>query len=238
MRKLSVNVDHIATLREARKETFPDPVQAAVLAELGGASGITVHLRTDQRHIKERDLRLLRETIKTELNLEMALTKEMVKIANNIKPDIITLVPERPDEITTEGGLALKKLSPEKINPLVEMVKKAKRTLSVFIEPEKETVQLAKELGAHMIEINTNRYTKEPKNRFALLAEISETARFAKSIGLRVHCGHGLDYENIKEILKIKEIEGFSIGFAIIARAVFVGLKEAVSEMVRIIEAY
>lgn len=234
MRKLSVNIDHIATLREARKETVPDPVQAAVFAELGGADGITVHLRTDRRHIKERDLDLLRKTIKTELNLEMAATSEMLNVALKIKPDMVTLVPERPEELTTEGGLDVMKYY-KIIKPIAEQITKAGITLSVFIETDKNQVNAAKKLGAKQIEINTNLYSKDSKNRVIILKKIETIAKYAKSQNLCVHCGHGIDYWNIEPILAIKEIDGFSIGFSIIARAVLVGLKEAVSEMKKII---
>jgi pyridoxine 5-phosphate synthase len=234
MRKLSVNIDHIATLREARQEYVPDPVHAAVLAELGGADGITVHLRTDRRHIKERDLELLRKTIKTELNLEMAATDEMLKVALQIKPDMITLVPERPDELTTEGGLDVVK-NYKRIKPVTERIKKAGICLSFFIETDKNQVSAVKELGAERIEINTNLYSKDIKNREKIIKKIEAVAQFGKSRGLRIHCGHGIDYWNIEPILQIKEIDGFSIGFSIIARAVFTGLKEAVAEMKKLI---
>ncbi|MEO0076620.1 MAG: pyridoxine 5'-phosphate synthase [candidate division WOR-3 bacterium] len=242
MKKLLVNIDHIATLREARKESFPDPVQAATLVELGGGDGITVHLRTDRRHINERDLELLRKTIKTELNLEMAATNEMLDIALNVRPDIITLVPEKPEELTTEGGLDLKKHF-KTIKPIAEKIVSADILLSVFIEADKAQVLAAKKLGASLIEINTNQYSEKSriKNRDAevqinaILDRIASIAQFAKGQGLIVHCGHGLDYWNIEPILKINEIEGFSIGFSIVARAVLVGLKEAVSQMKMII---
>jgi pyridoxine 5-phosphate synthase len=235
MRKLSVNIDHIATLREARKESVPDPVQAAVFAELGGADGITIHLRSDRRHIKERDIKLLRETIKTELNLEMAATDEMLKIALQVKPDTITLVPERPEELTTEGGLDIKKYY-KRIKPLADKITKAGISLSVFIEADKNQVITAKKLNAKQIEINTNLYSKDLKNRNSILRKIETIAKFAKSQGLCVHGGHGLDYWNIEPILKIKEIDGFSIGFSIIARAIYIGLKKAVSEMKKLIK--
>lgn len=235
VRKLSVNIDHIATLREARHELIPDPVQAAVLAELGGADGITVHLRSDRRHINERDVLLLKETINTELNIEMASTKEMMNIASEIKPAMVTLVPERPEEITTLGGLDLNK-NLAKITPSAKKIKQAGIMLSVFIEADKKQVESAVRLGANQIEINTDLYTKDRKNRNRILEEIASVAQFAAGEGLIVHGGHGLDYKNIIDIISIKEITGFSIGFAIIARAVLVGLKDAVSEMKRIIE--
>ena len=238
VRKLSVNIDHIATLREARRELFPDPVQAAVLAELGGADGITVHLRSDRRHIHERDVFLLKETIKTDLNIEMAATKEMAEIAVQIKPAMVTLVPEKPEEITTLGGLDLTK-NLKKINPLAKKIKQARIMLSVFIEADKKQVESALKLRADQIEINTEclkHISDLPQAGSRILEEIISVAQFASAEGLIVHAGHGLDYKNIIDILSIKEITGFSIGFAIIARAVFVGLKDAVAEMKRIIE--
>lgn len=237
MRKLSVNIDHIATLREARKELVPDPVHAAVFAELGGADGITIHLRSDRRHIKEHDLELLRKTIKTELNLEMAATEEMLNIALKVRPDMITLVPERPEELTTEGGLDIKK-NYKRIKPVAEKLIKAGISLSFFIETDKSQVIAAKELGASQIEINTNLYSKDKINRLKILKKIETIAKFAFKKDLRVHCGHGIDYWNIEPILNIKEIDGFSIGFSIIARSVLVGLKEAVSEMKNIIKRF
>ncbi|MBS4015726.1 MAG: pyridoxine 5'-phosphate synthase [Candidatus Latescibacteria bacterium] len=234
MRKLSVNIDHIATLRQARKEPVPDPVHAAFLVELGGADGITVHLRTDRRHINERDLELLRKTIKTELNLEMAATKEMLEIAQRVKPDVVTLVPERPDELTTEGGLDVVK-NYQRIKPIAEQVKKAGIRLSFFIETDIKQVQTVKSLYADQIEINTNQYTKDIKNQSKIIKKIEKTARYAHQKGLLVHCGHGIDYWNIQPILQISEVSGFSIGFSIIARAVMIGLKQAVQDMKNII---
>ncbi len=233
MKHLSVNLDHVATLREARKESFPDPVQAAVLCELGGADGITVHLRQDRRHIKERDLELLRATIKTELNLEMAATEEMLNIALKVRPDVVTLVPERPEELTTEGGLDVIKNFPV-IQEAIGKLKSNGIITSIFIETDREQIKKAKEAGADKIEINTDAYSKE-KEREKILSRIRDVASYATSIGLRVHAGHGLNYTNISDICQITEITGFSIGFAIVARAVFVGLKEAVNEMKRLI---
>ncbi|MEO0086673.1 MAG: pyridoxine 5'-phosphate synthase [candidate division WOR-3 bacterium] len=234
MKKLSVNLDHIATLREARKENFPDPVQAAILCEIGGADGITVHLRQDRRHIKERDLELLRKTIKTELNLEMAPTEEMVNIALTYKPDWVTLVPESPEEVTTRGGLDLLKTYLV-VKEITNKLRDAGIKVSIFIEADKRQIEKAKELNACAIEINTDLYTKDIKNREKYLKEIKEASEYAFSLSLNVHAGHGLNYHNIIPLLKIKEIEEFAIGFAIIARAVYVGLKEAVYEMKRLI---
>ncbi|MGB9720219.1 MAG: pyridoxine 5'-phosphate synthase [bacterium] len=232
--ELSVNIDHIATLREARKEKFPDPVFAAVEAELGGADGITVHLRGDRRHIKERDLRLLREIIKTELNLEMAGTDEMLKIACSLKPDRVTLVPESPGEVTTQGGLNLISFK----GNLAGFIKKLNDTgirAGVFIDPDIAQINEALKVGAEYIEINTNEYSKNPQNKNEI-EKIYEIAEKAKESNLLVHAGHGIDYKNIVKLLEIKEITGYSIGFSIVARAVFVGLRQATEEMVKIIK--
>ena len=234
MKKLSVNLDHVATLREARKENFPDPVQAALLCEIGGADGITIHLRQDRRHVKERDLELLRRTIKTELNLEMAPTEEMLNIALTYKPDWVTLVPESPEEVTTQGGLDLVKVYSQ-VKEIVSALNANGIKTSIFIEADKERIEKAKELNAIAIEINTDLYTKDVKNRKKHWQAIKEASEFAASLSLLVRAGHGLNYHNILPLLEIKEIEEFAIGFAIIARAVYVGLKEAVYEMKRLI---
>ncbi|OPX17674.1 pyridoxine 5'-phosphate synthase [candidate division WOR-3 bacterium 4484_100] len=232
--ELSVNIDHIATLREARKELFPDPVYAAVEAELGGADGITVHLRGDRRHIKERDLELLRKVIKTELNLEMAATKEMAQIALKVKPDRITLVPESPGEVTTQGGLDLLNLK-ENLKPYIANLQENGIKVGLFLDPDPEQIKEAVRSGVQYIEINTNEFSKNPKSRDELI-KIARVAKAARREGLTVHAGHGIDYKNIKGLLTLSEITSFSIGFAIIARAVFVGLRQAVNEMIGIIK--
>ncbi len=234
--ELSVNIDHIATLREARKENFPDPIYAAVLAELGGANGITVHLRMDERHIKERDLRLLKQVIKTELNLEMAVTSRMMKIALEVKPDRVSLVPEQPGEITTQGGLNLLQRR-QTIQAAIKRLKKERIKVSIFIDPDPEQIRMAKKLGADMIEINTARYSII-KDKSRETVKVAQMARVAKKLGLIVHAGHGIDYQNIIPLLRIPEITGFSIGFSIVARSVFVGLTQAVREMREIIDKY
>ncbi len=232
--ELSVNIDHIATLREARKENFPDPVFAAVEAELGGADGITVHLRSDRRHIKERDLRILREIVKTELNLEMAATEEMLGIATTIRPDRVTLVPESPGEITTQGGLNLVSFSGD-LGRFIMALKDAGIKVGVFIDPDIVQVSEAKKSGAEYIEINTNEFSKKPENN-EVVEKIRNVAKQAHASGITAHAGHGIDYRNINNLLAIKEITSYSIGFAIISRAVFVGLRQATEEMVRIIK--
>ncbi len=232
--ELSVNIDHIATLREARKEKFPDPVFAAVEAELGGADGITVHLRGDRRHIKERDLRLLREIVKTELNLEMAVTEEMFNISSSIKPDRITLVPESPGEVTTQGGLNLINFKGD-LTGFINRLKDEGIRVGLFIDPDIAQISEALKAKVDYIEINTNEYSKNPAN-MKEIEKIRQMAERAYASGLEVHAGHGIDYKNIIKLLEIKEITSYSIGFAIVARAVFVGLRQATEEMVRIIK--
>lgn len=232
--ELSVNIDHIATLREARKESFPDPVFGAVEAELAGADGITVHLRGDRRHINERDLKLLRGIVKTELNLEMAATQEMAKITSNIKPNRITLVPEAPGEVTTQGGLNLLNIK-EDLKGFISNLKNQRIRVGIFLDPDIEQIKEATRVGAQYIEINTNEYSKSKKTRHEII-KIARAAKAARREGLTIHAGHGIDYRNIRYLLTINEITGYSIGFAIIARAVFVGLRQAVSEMVTLIK--
>ncbi len=234
MRLLSVNIDHIATLRQARRESFPDPVQAAAFVEAGGADGITVHLRQDQRHINERDVQLLRATIKTELTVEMAAVPRMIRFAQIVKPDQVTLVPEVITEVTTTSGIDVIK-ERIKIKRVISELKKADIRPCIFIEPEPEQIKVAAEIGARVVELNTDRYSKEIKQRRFHLERLLKAAEVATQNGLIVHVGHGLDYRSVVPILELNIAEGFSIGFAIVARAVFVGLKEAVAEMKRII---
>lgn len=234
--ELSVNIDHIATLREARQENFPDPLKAAVVAEQAGANGITIHLRMDQRHIKERDFKMLKQTIKTELNLEMAVSRRMLKLALEVRPDRASLVPEQPGEITTQGGLDLRR-APEEVSRAIKRLKGRGIKVSIFLDPAMPQIKLAKKLGADMIEINTARYSTL-KNRRPETLKIARLAKFAKKIGLAVHAGHGIDYKNIIPLLRIPEITGFSIGFSIISHAVFVGLANAVQEMKEVIASH
>jgi pyridoxine 5-phosphate synthase len=235
MRTLSVNIDHIATLRQARQENFPDPVQAAVLAELGGADGITVHLRQDQRHINLRDVKLLRQTIKTELTVEMAATPAMVKFVRLVKPDQVTLVPEVITEVTTTRGHDV--IRQQKIlRRVVANLKKAGIRVCIFIEPDPAQIRAAAAIGAEVVELNTDRYSKEPGRWQLHLSRLKIGADAARSSGLVVHVGHGLNYQNIVPILEENIAQGFSIGFSIVARAVFVGLTAAVAEMKRIIQ--
>jgi pyridoxine 5-phosphate synthase len=234
--RLGVNVDHVATLRQARKVTYPDPVTAAALAELAGADQITIHLREDRRHIQERDLRILRETCQTVLNLEMAATQEMVKVAYNYKPDVVTLVPERREELTTEGGLDVN-LHRETLSKLVRNLKDGEISVSMFIDPDLDQVRASHKLNADRVELHTGRYcdARIDSDRRRELERIIDAAKAAAKLGMRVAAGHGLNYENVRPILKIREIEELNIGHAIVARAVLVGFERAVREMVELI---
>jgi pyridoxine 5-phosphate synthase len=230
--RLAVNIDHFATLREARKAAEPEPVLVALLAEQAGAHGIVCHVRGDRRHIKERDLRLLREAVKTKLNVEMAATEEMKRIALEIKPDVVSLVPERPEELTTEGGLRVV-ANMKALGPHVEALAKAGIRTSIFIDTSLDEITAAREIGVDLIEINTGTYAdlREGKEREAALEAVRKAAAFGHKIGLEVHGGHGLDYRNVGPIVAIPEIAELSIGFSIVARAAVVGVERAVREM-------
>ena len=235
--RLAVNIDHIATLRNARNEFEPDPVAAALLAEQSGAAGIVCHLREDRRHIKDTDLQRLRKAVTTKLDLEMAMTPEMQRIALHTKPELITLVPEKREELTTEGGFNIT----AHYNTLVEFLKPFKTNgieTSIFIEPDKHAIDLSAKAGADLVELHTGSYALKTneKERSLELQRIREAATYAKSIGLKVVAGHGLNYLNIAPFKEISEIEEVSIGHAIIARAVLIGLDEAIKEMLRIIQ--
>lgn len=234
--RLCINIDHIATLRQARREQEPDPVLAAGICELAGADGIVCHLREDRRHIIDRDVMILKDTIKTKMDLEMAATDEMVKIACDVKPHMVTLVPERREELTTEGGLDL--VATEfKVTTAIEKLKDHGIKVSVFIEPDPANVDQALEMGADMIEIHTGKYAlmNDFNGKLGELEKIRQTARLAKELGIGVNAGHGLNYLNIVAISNIDEIDEVSIGHSIIARAVFTGLSDAVKEMITII---
>ncbi|MBM4293464.1 MAG: pyridoxine 5'-phosphate synthase [Deltaproteobacteria bacterium] len=233
MPKLEVNVDHVATVRQARRIDEPDPLTAAALAELAGADGIIVHLREDRRHIQDRDLILLRRTVKTRLNLEMAATKEMLNIAREVKPDLVTLVPEKREELTTEGGLEVAGHL-EFIRDYISQLKDADLEVSLFVDPVARQIEAAKDAGAGWVELHTGAYAeaKSEDEAQALFEELLLSARHARILGLRVKCGHGLNYQNIKRFRGHGEFEEFSIGHAIIARAVLVGIERAVREMV------
>jgi pyridoxine 5-phosphate synthase len=234
--RLCINIDHIATLRQARKESEPDPVTAAGICELAGAEGIVCHLREDRRHIIDRDLRLLKEVVKTKLDLEMAATDEMIKIARLIKPEMVTLVPEKREEVTTEGGLNIA-ASKDKISNAVDSIKEAGVMVSIFIDPQPENVDLALEAGADMVEIHTGQYANAKKisDKIIEIEKIRQIALMAKELGIGVNAGHGLNYLNIVPIANIEDIDEVSIGHAIISRAVFTGLQKAVEDMLEII---
>lgn len=233
---LGVNVDHVATVREARKTFEPDPVMAATLAILGGADGITIHLREDRRHAKDRDLRLLREVVHCELNLEMAATKEMIRIALDVKPDMVTLVPEKRQELTTEGGLDI--VGQKKV--LKETIKKLQdggMPVSLFINPNIMDVDISKEIGADMVEIHTGLYANaKEKKQEKELHRVMEAVKVANKLGLLANAGHGLNYFNVKNIADVEGIRGLYIGHSIISRSVLVGIERAVREMKELIE--
>lgn len=216
---------------------FPDPVQAAALVELGGADGITVHLRQDRRHINDRDVKLLRQTIKTELTVEMAAKPDLVKFACTVKPDQVTLVPELITEVTTTRGLDVVREA-KRLRRVIATLNRAGVRVSLFIDPEPRQVVAAARVGAQVVELNTDRYSKEPRRREFRLQELESAAQTAIQHGLVVHVGHGLDYLNVVPILKQSWAQGFSIGFAIVSRAVFVGLIQAVRDMKRLLEVY
>ncbi len=232
---LGVNIDHVATVREARKGVDPDPVMAAALAILGGADGITVHLREDRRHIKDRDLKLLREIVPVELNLEMAATDEMIGIALSVKPDMITLVPEKRQELTTEGGLDLLGQK-ENLRGAIGKIHDAHIPVSLFINPHIMDVDVSKEIGPDMVEIHTGLYANaRGKKREEELQSVTEAVRMANKQGLSVNAGHGLNYLNAKNIASIRGVRGLYIGHSIVSRAILVGLERAVREMKELI---
>jgi pyridoxine 5-phosphate synthase len=235
--KLAVNIDHFATIREARRSSEPEPILAALLAEQAGAEGIVCHLRGDRRHIKERDLRLLRQVVKTKLNLEMAAGEEMKKIALEVKPDVASLVPERKEELTTEGGLNVK-ANEKNLTPFVQELKKAGIRVSIFVDPDLIQIEVCHKVGVDLIEINTGKYAelRPGKEHLEALDEIKKAAEYGHKLGLEIHAGHGLDYKNVSQIVAIPEITELSIGFSIVARSAIVGIEKAVREMVELIK--
>lgn len=235
--RLGVNVDHVATLRQARRAPYPDPVLAASLAELAGADQITVHLREDRRHIQDRDLQLLRETVRTQLNLEMAANSEMVQVAFAAKPDCCTLVPERRQELTTEGGLDVVN-GRESLKKVVKALRDGDIEVSLFIDPDLDQIRAAHRVDASAIEIHTGRYCEAPnaKERTKELGRIIEAAKTAKKLGLRVAAGHGLNYENVRPVVDIAEITELNIGHSIVGRAVLVGMERAVRDMIELMK--
>ena len=236
MSRLGVNIDHVATVRQARGVMYPDPVAAAGIVELAGADGIVCHLREDRRHIQDRDLRLLREVIQTRLNLEMAATEEMIRIALETKPDIVTLVPEKREELTTEGGLNVIK-SFQSLKKAIQRLQKGEIPVSLFVDPRKDQIKASEGVGANVIEIHTGHYcdAKTQSEADEELKKILDAVAEASRCNLRVAAGHGLNYVNVSRIAEIKEIEELNIGHSIIARAVLVGLDRAVREMIALI---
>jgi len=231
MIRLGVNVDHVATVRQARRAQVPDPVEAALLAEKAGADGITMHLREDRRHIQERDVELLRERLKTKLNLEMAVTPAMVAFAETLRPDDACFVPEKREELTTEGGLDIV-AHRRKIQDSVKRLQDRGIHVSLFVDPEEKQIETSKEVGADAVEVHTGTYcnaagAEREKERRTVASAVS----LAYRLGLEVHAGHGLDYENVLPIAGIHEIVELNIGHSIIARAVVVGIEQAVREM-------
>lgn len=237
MVKLGVNIDHIATLREARKETFPDPVFIAREAIAGGADGVVCHLREDRRHIQDKDVSGLKK-LKTRLDLEMAATPEMLRFALKVRPDIVTVVPEKREEVTTEGGLDVVKHR-KKLKPLIQKLQKAGIVVSLFVDPEKKQIEESAVLMTDFVELHTGKYARASYVKGRKLSvereleKIGVAAQQARLIGLRVNAGHGLDYNNVEEICRIPGMEELNIGFSIVARSVFVGMRQAVSEMRR-----
>ena len=233
--RLGVNVDHVATLRQARRTTYPDPVTAAALAELAGAGQITIHLREDRRHIQDRDLRILRDTCQTLLNLEMAATAEMVKIAYEHKPDVVTLVPERREELTTEGGLDVAGQR-ESLAKIIKNLKDGEITVSLFVDPDLDQVRASHKVNADRIELHTGRYceARNERERARELSRIVDAAKAAARLGMSVAAGHGLNYDNVLPIARIQEIDELNIGHSLVARAVLVGFERAVREMVEL----
>lgn len=233
---LGVNIDHVATVRQARRGADPDPVAAALLAILGGADGITAHLREDRRHVNDRDIRLLRDTVHCEFNLEMAATAEMVKIALQTKPELSTLVPEKRQELTTEGGLDVA----ANRKPLKQVIAKLQGggiRVSLFINPDKESIDIAKEIGADMVEVHTGRYADtRGTSQQRELRRVIDSVLYAERVGLTVNVGHGLNYHNVKPVAAIPGLRGLYIGHSIISRAVMVGLERAVRDMKALIE--
>ncbi len=237
MAKLGVNIDHVATIRQARGGTEPDPVAAAAIAELAGADGITIHLREDRRHIQDRDLKLLRETVQTKVNLEMAATEEMIGIALAVKPGQCTLVPEKRQELTTEGGLDVR-LHAQALEKAVARLQDGGIPVSLFIDPDPDQIKAAVKVGADYVEIHTGSFAEavDWKSEEQELIKIENAVKLASKLGLGVNAGHGLNYTNIKKVAALGGIEEFNIGHSIISRAVLVGLDRAVRDMVDLIK--
>ncbi|BEV36452.1 pyridoxine 5'-phosphate synthase [Synechococcus sp. M16CYN] len=236
MASLGVNIDHIANIREARHTVEPDPVPMAMLAELGGADGITVHLREDRRHVQDRDVELLRQTVRSRLNLEMAATEEMMAVALRVQPDMVTLVPENRQEVTTEGGLdVVAQLST--LAAMVEKLHNSNIPVSLFVDPDATELEACRDSGARWVELHTGRYAEaEWKEQPYELARLNESTAIARQFGLRVNAGHGLNYQNVEPVAAIPGMEELNIGHTVVARAVAVGLQQAVREMKALIQ--
>jgi pyridoxine 5-phosphate synthase len=233
--RLGVNVDHVATLRQARGTRYPDPVTAAALAELAGADQITIHLREDRRHIQDRDVRVLRETVQTRLNLEMAATAEMAAIALETLPHMVTLVPEKREEQTTEGGLDVVR-GAETLRTYIRPLREAGIVVSMFIDPDSAQVRATREIGADSIELHTGDFCEAPeRDREPLLHALASAGELGHDLELIVAAGHGLDYKNILPVVELGIFEEFNIGHSIVARAVFVGFERAVAEMIALL---
>jgi pyridoxine 5-phosphate synthase len=231
MVELGVNIDHIATLRQARRTYEPDPIWAAVEAELGGADGITVHLREDRRHVNDRDVELLRKTVQCKLNLEMSLAPEIVDIALRAMPDQATLVPERREEVTTEGGLDLL-VSPDRVTDVVRRLKSVGVFVSAFIDPDPKQIDTARQQGFDAIELHTGEYANAVGDKIEFqLDRLARAGAIAREVGLRLHAGHGLNYRNVQPVAQIEGMRELNIGHALVSRAVFVGMREATREM-------
>lgn len=236
MPKLGVNIDHVATLRQVRLGKEPQPVSAASICEAAGADSIVVHLREDRRHINERDLGLLKKAVKTKLNLEMSVSPEIVDIACKVKPEQATLVPEKRQEVTTEGGLNVV-LNQKRIKQVKQKLEKKGIAVSLFIDPDEKQIRASKNTGIKIVELHTGRYAnaKNKKDKDRFLKQLRSAIRSAHSKGLTVNAGHGLDYFNVSQVARIKEIEELNIGYSIVCRAVLTGLKDAVKEMKRLV---
>lgn len=236
MIRLGVNIDHVATVREARRTNEPDPVAAAVFVELAGADGITVHLREDRRHIQDRDLRLLKETVKLRLNLEMACVDEIVGIAGECRPDQVTLVPEKREEITTEGGLDVV-AQRQLVTSTVKRLADAGIPVSLFIDPERDQIEAAAESGAGAVEFHTGVYARarSEEHKDSELERIAMVSGIGRELGLEIHAGHGLTYQNVSALTRVEEIVELNIGHSIIARSILVGMERAVVDMLHLL---
>ena len=237
MIKLGVNLDHVATIRQQRYTPYPDMLTAIMISESSGADSITMHLREDRRHIQIEDIKIAKKNINTKLNLEMAATNEMCEIANQVQPDFICIVPEKRQELTTEGGLNVRK-NFDKLKNSISILNKSKAKISLFIEPDIETIDLAKELGVSAVELHTGSYAEASGSKKShYLDKINSAADYAKKSSLVVNAGHGLDYTNVQEIAKINSLNELNIGHSIIAESIFLGLSEAIKKMKNLIES-